>query len=56
MQGPTALIIALHRGIYLANIMDHNERPQTLLNIALHRGLYTAVIMDRNEGPQTSVL
>jgi hypothetical protein len=42
----SALTIALHRGIYLAIIMDLYERPLSALTIALHRGLYLAVIMD----------
>jgi hypothetical protein len=34
-EGPqTARTIALHRGIYLANLMDRNEGPQTALIIA----------------------
>jgi hypothetical protein len=35
----TALIIALHVGLYLAIIMDLYEGPHTALSIALHRGL-----------------
>jgi hypothetical protein len=40
-EGPLiALIIALRRGSYLANIMDRYEGPQSALTIALHRGSY----------------
>jgi hypothetical protein len=35
----TALTIDLHRGLYLAIIMDRHEGPHTALTIALHRGL-----------------
>jgi hypothetical protein len=49
--GPhTALIIALHGGLYLANIMDRYAGPHTALTIDLHRGLYFAIIMDRDGG------
>jgi hypothetical protein len=38
--GPlTAHIIALHRGLYLAIIMDRYEGPLPALTIALHGGL-----------------
>jgi hypothetical protein len=55
-EGPhTALTIALHRGLYLAIIMDRYEGPQTTLTIAMHRGLYLAIIMDRYGGPHTTL-
>jgi hypothetical protein len=38
--GPqTAVTIAMHGVLYLANIMDLYGVPQTALIIALHRGL-----------------
>jgi hypothetical protein len=46
--GPrSALNIALHRGLYLAIVMDCYEGPLSALTIALHRGLYLAKIMYR---------
>jgi hypothetical protein len=47
--------IALHRGLYLAIIMDRYEGTHTTLTIALHRGLYLAIIMDRYEGSHTTI-
>jgi hypothetical protein len=35
----SALTIALHRGLYLAIIMDRYGVPESALTIALHRGL-----------------
>jgi hypothetical protein len=52
MMGPKLpLLEALHRGIYIAIIIDPYEEPQTTHTIALHRGLYLTIIMDRYEGP-----
>jgi hypothetical protein len=56
MKGPTLLIIAFHRGLYMAIIMDRHERPQTTVTIALHGGLYLAIIMDRQKGPKLPLL
>jgi hypothetical protein len=46
---------ALHRGLYLAIIMDRYEGPNTTLSIALHGGLYLSVIMDRYERPHPAL-
>jgi hypothetical protein len=43
----TGLTIVLHRGLYLANIMDRYGGPDTALNIALHLGFYLDIIMYR---------
>jgi hypothetical protein len=43
----TALTIALHRGLFLAIILDREKGEQTALNIELYSGLYLAIIMDR---------
>jgi hypothetical protein len=51
----TALTIVLHRGIYLAIIMNRYEGPQPALTIALHGGLYLATIMDHHERPHTDI-
>jgi hypothetical protein len=40
MRALTAITIALHGRIYIANIMDRYEGPLTALNIALHRGIF----------------
>jgi hypothetical protein len=45
-MAPDALTVALHRGLYLAIIMDRYGGPQSTLTIALHRGLYLCIIMD----------
>jgi hypothetical protein len=56
-EGPqTALIIALHRGLYLAITMVRYGGPLTALTIALQRGLYFAIIMDRYAGPSLPLL
>jgi hypothetical protein len=47
MEDHRVLTIALHRGLYLAIIMDSYDGPQSPLIIALHRVLYLAIIMDR---------
>jgi hypothetical protein len=39
-EGPhSALTIAMHKGLYLAIIMDRHEEPHTVLTIALHKGM-----------------
>jgi hypothetical protein len=45
----------LHIGLYLVNLMDRNEGPDSALTIALQGGLYLAIIMDRYDGRHTSV-
>jgi hypothetical protein len=52
----SALIIALHRGLYLAIIMDPYEESHGTLTIALHRGLGLAIIMVRYGGPRVPLL
>jgi hypothetical protein len=38
-EGPqTVVTMALHRGLYLAIIMDRYEGPHTTLTIFLHKG------------------
>jgi hypothetical protein len=51
----TALTIALHRGLYIAIIMDRYRGPHTSFTLALHRGLYLAIIMDRYSGHHTAL-
>jgi hypothetical protein len=41
----------LHRGFYLAIIMERYEGPHTALTVVLHRGLYFEFILDHYEGP-----
>jgi hypothetical protein len=56
MESPSLpLTITLHRGLYLAIIMDRYEGTLTTLTSALHRGLYVAIIMDRYESPLTTL-
>jgi hypothetical protein len=50
-----ALTIILHRGLYLAIIMDRYGGTLTALTIGLHGGLYVAIIMDRYGGPLTGL-
>jgi hypothetical protein len=46
--GPHSVFtIAMHRGLYLAIIMDRYVGAHSALNIFFHRGLYLANIMDR---------
>jgi hypothetical protein len=47
MKGSTPLAIALHRGLYVAIIMDRHEGAHTALTIAFNRGLYLTILMDR---------
>jgi hypothetical protein len=47
----TGVIIALHRGLYLAIIMVRYRGPLTTLTIALHRGVYLGIIIDPYERP-----
>jgi hypothetical protein len=51
----TALTIALHRGFYIAIIMEHYEGHQTAHTIALHGGLYLAIMMEPYEWTQISL-
>jgi hypothetical protein len=43
----TELTIAVHEGLYLANIIALYVEPHTLLTIALLGGLYLVIIMGR---------
>jgi hypothetical protein len=48
IRGPeTALTLALHRGLYVAILIDLYIWPQTALTIALHCGILLAIIMVR---------
>jgi hypothetical protein len=45
----------MHRGLYLAIMMDRHQGHHTSLNLTLPRGLYLAIIMDRHEGLHTAL-
>jgi hypothetical protein len=55
MEDHRVLTIALHRGLYLAIIMDRYDGPKIALTIALYRGLYIANTMVRFEGPHSAL-
>jgi hypothetical protein len=51
----TAVTIALHRCLYLANIINQNEGSHTAFTLALHGGCYKDIIMVRYEGTKTAL-
>jgi hypothetical protein len=55
LRAPHGLNIALHAGLYLANIIVRHQGPHTALTIALHAGLYLEFIIDRHERPRITL-
>jgi hypothetical protein len=45
----------MHRGLYIAIIMDRYGGPHSALTIACLGGLYLAIIIDRNGGLHTAL-